>query len=56
MLTEPPVGVGFALHIVNPKLLEPLYQTGVGWFLMALIFVLIVTGYMWIRKIVAIDV
>ncbi len=51
-----PVGVGFAIHIVNPKLLEPLYQTGVGWFLMALIFVLIVTGYMWIRKIVAIDV
>ncbi len=51
-----PVGVGFAIHVVNPKLLEPLYQDYVGWFLMALIFVLIVAGYFWIRKIVSIDV
>jgi tight adherence protein B len=51
-----PVGVGFAIHLVNPELLEPLYQTPVGWFLMSLIGVLILAGFFWIRKIVDIDV
>jgi tight adherence protein B len=51
-----PVAVGFAIHLVNPTLLEPLYRTPVGWFLMVLIAVLIVTGYFWIRKIVSIDI
>lgn len=51
-----PIGVGFAIHLVNPDLLQPLYQTPVGWFLMALIAVLILAGFFWIRRIVSIDV
>jgi len=51
-----PVAVGFAIHLVNPELLQPLYQTAMGWFMMVATALFILIGYFWIRKIVTIEV
>jgi len=51
-----PFVVGIAVHIVDPALMEPLYQTEAGWAVIVVLILMIVAGYFWIRKIVAIDV
>ncbi len=51
-----PFVVGIAVHLIDPKLIEPLYKEEAGWALLAGLIVATVAGYFWIRKIVTIDV
>jgi tight adherence protein B len=51
-----PFVVGIAIHIVDPKLMEPLYKDEWGWTLLVGLVILTAAGYLWIRKIVRIDV
>jgi tight adherence protein B len=51
-----PFVVGFAVHIIDPALIEPLYKTEWGWVIVVGLLVATLSGFFWIRKIVAIDV
>lgn len=51
-----PLAVGYVLYLVNPELMEPMVRTPVGWGLISLILVMEVLGYIFIRKIVTIEV
>lgn len=51
-----PLSVGYVLYLVNPNLMEPMVKTPVGWGLIALILVMESLGYVFIRKIVTIEV
>lgn len=51
-----PFVVGIAVHIVDPEIIKPLYQEGVGWAIIVVLLAMTITGYFWIRKIVSIDV
>lgn len=51
-----PLLVGYVLYLVNPTLMEPMVRHPIGWGLIALILVMETLGYIFIRKIVTIDV
>lgn len=51
-----PLAVGYVLYLVNPNLMEPMVRTPIGWGLITLIAVMEVLGYIFIRKIVTIEV
>ncbi len=51
-----PPGMGLALHYIAPALIEPLYTTVIGWFLMGIIAVLMAAGIYTIYRIVDIEV
>lgn len=51
-----PLALGLAINAINPELMKPLYETLAGWGMMVGILGLIVVGYLWIRKIVTIEV
>ncbi|MHC4777765.1 MAG: type II secretion system F family protein [Planctomycetota bacterium] len=51
-----PFVVGFAVHIIDPALIEPLYKSQWGWAILVGLLSATLAGYFWIRKIVAIDV
>ncbi|MHC4601062.1 MAG: type II secretion system F family protein [Planctomycetota bacterium] len=56
IMTLLPFVVGFAVHIIDPSLIEPLYKTEWGWVIVVGLLLATLSGYFWIRKIVAIDV
>ncbi|MBI3271012.1 MAG: type II secretion system F family protein [Planctomycetes bacterium] len=51
-----PIFVGYMLHLVSPQLMEPMYQTTLGWIFICLIVILELLGFVFIRKIVNIEV
>jgi tight adherence protein B len=51
-----PFAVGAAIHVIDPTLVEPLYRTEAGWTILVMLLLMVIGGYFWIRKIVAIDV
>lgn len=51
-----PFLVALAIHFINPRLIERLYTTIPGWFMIAAIMLMMALGIYFIRKIVAIDV
>jgi tight adherence protein B len=51
-----PPGIALALSYIAPNMIRPLYTTGIGWALMALIGVLLACGMWMIYKIVAIEI
>ncbi|MHC5038427.1 MAG: type II secretion system F family protein [Planctomycetota bacterium] len=51
-----PFVVGFAIHIIDPTIIQPLYQTEAGWGIVVMLILMTIIGYFWIRKIVTIDV
>jgi len=51
-----PFVLGGAMYVVAPDLFAPMITTPLGWAMIAACLVLIVLGWLWIRKIVAIDV
>ena len=51
-----PLGLMGALTKMEPEAMAPLYDTGVGWLVLLVVFVMIILGYAFIRKIVNIDV
>ncbi|MCU0722053.1 MAG: type II secretion system F family protein [Planctomycetes bacterium] len=51
-----PFVVGAAIHVIDPALVEPLYKTEAGWALIVVLLFMVIAGYLWIRKIVTIDV
>jgi tight adherence protein B len=56
VLAALPVVVGVAMFLLQPDYLMLLFTTFVGWLLVAIAMVLQVFGYLWIRKIVNIDI
>ncbi len=51
-----PFLLGGAMYMIAGDLFRPMFTTAVGWALIGSCFVLIALGWLWIRKIVAIDV
>jgi tight adherence protein B len=51
-----PLAVGFAIAQIEPEAMGKLFNTMAGWAVCALIVVLELLGFWFIRKIVAIDV
>lgn len=51
-----PLGIGLVLNARNPELMEPMFDTAYGYIVICLIIVLEVIGFLFIRRIVAIDV
>ena len=51
-----PLGLMGALTKMEPEAMAPLYDPGVGWLVLLVVFVMIILGYAFIRKIVNIDV
>jgi tight adherence protein B len=51
-----PFGLGIMLYIVNPPYIHPLYSTQLGWMMLIVMFFFQFVGWLWIRKIVNIDV
>lgn len=49
-----PPALGVIVHLINPTLMELMYTTLLGWFLITLIVVLDLVGYYLIRKIVTV--
>jgi tight adherence protein B len=56
VLAALPIVVGVAMFLLQPEYLMLLFTTFVGWLLVAIAIVLQVFGYLWIRKIVNIDI
>ncbi len=56
VLAALPIVVGLAMFLLEPDYLLLLFSTMVGWFLLATAAILQVLGYLWIRKIVNIDI
>ncbi len=51
-----PLALGYVLYLVNPGLMEPMVKTPIGWGLIALILVMETLGYIFVRKVVTIEV
>jgi tight adherence protein B len=51
-----PLAIGLTLNIRNPELMEPMFETAYGYIVVSLIVVLEAIGFLFIRRIVAIDV
>jgi tight adherence protein B len=56
VLAALPIVVGVAMFLLEPEYLMLLFSTLVGWLLVATAAVLQIFGYLWIRKIVNIDI
>ncbi|MBW8183142.1 type II secretion system F family protein [Shewanella nanhaiensis] len=56
VMTMLPLFIGFVLYHMEPKSMGRILTEPMGWALMALIFIMLTSGYLSIRKIVAIDV
>jgi tight adherence protein B len=51
-----PLGIGLVLNIRNPELMEPMFDTAYGYIVITAIVLLELVGFLFIRRIVAIDV
>lgn len=51
-----PFVLGFILFLMEPELMRPMFTTAIGWILLAVVVVLVATGFWFIQKIVKIDV
>ncbi len=51
-----PFVLGFALYMIAPQIFQPMFSNTIGWVLMGLCGVLMIIGWLWIRKIVAINI
>ncbi len=51
-----PAAMAAVLNLINPEFIRPLFTTGIGWCLIALIVVMELLGYYVIKKIVTIEV
>jgi len=56
VMTMLPLGMMFALYKLEPAAMAPLFNTLIGWAVLAVIAVMELLGYFFIRKIVSIDV
>src|ERR1041384_283013 len=51
-----PLVIGLVLNMRNPELMQPMFETAYGYIVVCVIIVLEVLGFLFIRRIVAIDV
>jgi tight adherence protein B len=51
-----PFLLGLYLLVVNPGYLAPLITTSIGLLILAVISMLMLVGFFWIRRLIAIDV
>ena len=56
VMTLLPIFIGVVLYHMEPRSMGRIFTEPMGWALMALIFIMLTSGYLSIRKIVAIDV
>jgi tight adherence protein B len=56
VMTGLPVVLGGLLYFLEPESMSKLFTTPQGWVVLAVVAVMEVTGYIFINKIVAIDV
>jgi tight adherence protein B len=51
-----PLAIGLVLNLRNPELMEPMFENAYGYIVVSFIIVLQAVGFLFIRRIVAIDV
>jgi len=56
MLVVLPPGLGLMMYVVNPKYMEPLFTMGAGQAIIGISVVMMVVGFLWMKKVVTIRV
>jgi len=51
-----PFGLGFALCLLSPAFISPLWETPLGWVVLGLIILLDIGGWLWMRRLARVEV
>ena len=51
-----PIGLGFAMLALNPDYMDPLFETGLGNFLLISGVLMMIVGFIWINKLVKVEI